>query len=820
MVIPASQVPQNRVSTPDEAAIKPAEKQDPSTPSLCLMIDNYDSFTFNLYQYLCELGAEMLVKRNDEITMSEIEHLYTSNRLRSIVISPGPGHPRTDSGICRDVITWAAGKVPVLGVCMGLECIVDVLGGEIAYAGEILHGKTSLVTHDSRGCFTDIPQLIPSTRYHSLAAKVKTLPEALVVTATTQESGVVMGVRHKRFTVEAVQYHPESVMSEGGRELLKNFLRLEGGEWGGKNGWCGVVPQTEGDEDVVSHPGLAAPVPATAVPALPTILNRIHQQRIEDIESSSALSSSTPAILSTALRLHAAPSITPLLARISQTPAYPAVMAEIKRASPSKGDISLHTSAPEQAIKYALAGASVISVLTEPKWFKGALSDLLSVRMALDSLPNRPALLRKDFIISTYQIDEARLHGADTVLLIVAMLSTPQLQLLYNYSVSLGMEPLVEVNNAEELAVALDLGSKVIGVNNRNLHDFNVDMATTSRLADVLKERGREDVVLCALSGITGRKDVERYVAQGVKAVLVGESLMRAEDPKAFMHEMLGLPSSATTTERPPPLVKICGVQHFEDAQVAVDAGVDLVGIIFANSKRQIKLPVARKIAKYIATKRVGSANDSEDNTTLDDLLAASTSAADPLAPRPWFTTHTSAIATKIRAGGPLLVGVFQNQPLAFIQSCVAHVPLDIVQLHGDEPVEWAKQLSVPVIKAFRVSTTDGQIAGGGAVDRAGANELVLLDAAGKSGAAGGGEGVSFDWSVATSIVQRGEVGSGGAFKLPIILAGGLHPGNVAGAVKAVGPWCVDVSSGVEREGGGGKDAEKIKQFIRNAKGN
>lgn len=703
---------------------------------------------------------------------------------------------------------------------MGLECIVDVLGGEIAYAGEILHGKTSLVTHDSKGCFTDIPQLIPSTRYHSLAAKVKTLPEALVVTATTQESGVVMGVRHKRYTVEAVQYHPESVMSEGGRELLKNFLRLEGGQWGGKNDWCGVMPQSEGKDQVPSQPVSAVPVPASAAPSLPTILNRIHQQRIKDIESSSALPSSTPAILSSALRLHAAPSITPLLARISQTPAHPAVMAEIKRASPSKGDISLHTSAPEQAIKYALAGASVISVLTEPHWFKGALSDLLSVRMALDSLPNRPALLRKDFIISAYQIDEARLHGADTVLLIVAMLSTPQLQLLYNYSVSLGMEPLVEVNNAEELAVALDLGSKVIGVNNRNLHDFNVDMGTTSRLADVLKEKGREDVVLCALSGITGREDVERYVAQGVKAVLVGESLMRAEDPKAFMHEMLGLPASSTITEQPTrPLVKICGVQNYEDAQVAVDAGADLVGIIFANSKRQIKLPVARKIAKYIASKRSGSANDSEDDTSLDDLLTASASAADPLAPRPWFTTHTSAIATKVRAGGPLLVGVFQNQPLAFIQSCVAHVPLDIVQLHGDEPVEWAKQLSVPVIKAFRVSTTDGQIIGGGAVDRAGANELVLLDAAGKSGAAGGGEGVAFDWSVATSVVQRGEVGSSGAFRLPIILAGGLHPGNVAGAVQAVRPWCVDVSSGVEREGGGGKDAEKINQFIRNAKG-
>jgi anthranilate synthase/indole-3-glycerol phosphate synthase/phosphoribosylanthranilate isomerase len=694
---------------------------------------------------------------------------------------------------------------------MGLECIVDVLGGEIAYAGEILHGKTSLVTHDGRGCFADIPQLIPSTRYHSLAARLKTLPDALVVTATTQESGVIMGVRHKEFTIEAVQYHPESVMSEGGRELLKNFLKLEGGKWGGKNEWCGVIPH---DAPNGTHP--IAPLPAPS--ALPTILDRIHQQRITDIETSSALPSSTPAILSTALRLHAAPPITPLLARIRQTlPAHPAVMAEIKRASPSKGDISIHTSAPDQALKYALAGASVISVLTEPKWFKGALSDLLSVRMALDALPNRPALLRKDFIISTYQIDEARLHGADTVLLIVAMLTPAQLQLLYTYSVSLGMEPLVEVNNADELAAALDLGSKVIGVNNRNLHDFNVDMGTTSRLADVLRERGREDVVLCALSGITGRADVERYVEQGVKAVLVGESLMRAEDPKAFMHEMLGL-SSATVTppqQQQAPLVKICGVQRFEDAKVAVEAGADFIGLIFAKSKRQIELPVARQIASFIASRRAAE-NTGEE--TLDDLLRTATESSDPLAPKPWFTTHAAHLSARSK---PLLVGVFQNQPLAFIQSCISRVPLDAVQLHGDEPVEWARQLAVPVIKAFRVSPSTGEIQGaaGAAVDRAGCNHLVLLDAAGKSGSAGGGEGISFDWSVARSIVNFGEIGTApGTFRLPVILAGGLHPANVAEAVRAVRPWCVDVSSGVEREDGQGKDAGKVEEFIRNAK--
>jgi len=222
-----------------------------------------------------------------------------------------------------------------------------------------------------------------------------------------------------------------------------------------------------------------------------------------------------------------------------------ALLAEVKRASPSKGDIvdASSPSAPAIALSYALAGASVISVLTEPKWFKGSLDDMRAVRAAVDALPNRPAVLRKDFILDPYQIDEARVYGADTVLLIVAMLSDSKLAELYDHSISRGMEPLVEVNNAEELERALKVGAKVIGVNNRNLHDFNVDMATTSRIADVIKEKYPErasEVILIALSGITGRQDVERYAAQGVSAVLVGESLMRAHDKGAFVRELLG----------------------------------------------------------------------------------------------------------------------------------------------------------------------------------------------------------------------------------------------------------------------------------------
>jgi anthranilate synthase / indole-3-glycerol phosphate synthase / phosphoribosylanthranilate isomerase len=192
---------------------------------------------------------------------------------------------------------------------------------------------------------------------------------------------------------------------------------------------------------------------------------------------------------------------------------YPlALMAEIKRASPSKGVISLSTCAPQQARKYAKAGASVISVLTEPDWFKGSLEDMRLVRQSLDSMPDRPAVLRKEFIFDEYQILEARLAGADTVLLIVKMLDTATLTRLYKHSQSLGMEPLVEVNTAEEMKIAIQLGSKVIGVNNRDLTNFQVDLNTTSRLMDGVPS----DTIVAALSGISGPDDVTAYKIDGV----------------------------------------------------------------------------------------------------------------------------------------------------------------------------------------------------------------------------------------------------------------------------------------------------------------
>jgi anthranilate synthase/aminodeoxychorismate synthase-like glutamine amidotransferase len=188
-----------------------------------LLIDNYDSFTYNLYQFLAELGADVTVYRNDQVTVEECLALEPDH----VVISPGPCTP-AEAGISCDVVRAFAGKVPVLGVCLGHQCIYDVYGGTVAGAGEIKHGKTSTISHDGRGVFKDIPDQFTAIRYHSLAGTPETQPPALEVTAKS-ESGVIMGIRHRDLTVEGVQFHPESIATEHGHELLKNFLEMKGG---------------------------------------------------------------------------------------------------------------------------------------------------------------------------------------------------------------------------------------------------------------------------------------------------------------------------------------------------------------------------------------------------------------------------------------------------------------------------------------------------------------------------------------------------------------------------------------------------------------
>lgn len=216
-----------------------------------------------------------------------------------------------------------------------------------------------------------------------------------------------------------------------------------------------------------------------------------------------------------------------------------AVMAEIKRASPSRGDIAPDIDAAEQARRYAAGGAAVISVLTEPHWFKGSLADLQQARAAVEPFgTERPGLLRKDFIIDPYQVAEARAAGADAVLLIVACLDDATLRELLAETRAYGMEALVEVNSEAEMERAAAAGARFVGINNRNLHNFRVDLATTERLA----ARRPTGALLAALSGIERREDVERFALAGAEAVLVGEALMRAADPGALIREFAAVP--------------------------------------------------------------------------------------------------------------------------------------------------------------------------------------------------------------------------------------------------------------------------------------
>jgi anthranilate synthase/aminodeoxychorismate synthase-like glutamine amidotransferase len=183
-----------------------------------LVIDNYDSFVYNLVQYLGELGAEPLVHRHDALTLDQVEAL----NIDAVLISPGPGRPE-DAGISTSVIQWAAGRVPLLGVCLGHQAIGAAWGGQVVRAPEIMHGKTSFIEHQEKGVFAGLPSPLEATRYHSLIVDRDTLPDELEITATSSD-GLIMGLRHKEHAIEGVQFHPESILTESGHQLLANFL--------------------------------------------------------------------------------------------------------------------------------------------------------------------------------------------------------------------------------------------------------------------------------------------------------------------------------------------------------------------------------------------------------------------------------------------------------------------------------------------------------------------------------------------------------------------------------------------------------------------
>jgi anthranilate synthase/aminodeoxychorismate synthase-like glutamine amidotransferase len=187
---------------------------------MVFVLDNYDSFTYNLVQYMGELGAEMVIRRNDELSVDEVETLEPER----IVLSPGPCTPQ-EAGISIDLVRRFAGKVPVLGVCLGHQAIGAAFGGDVVRAGKLMHGKTSEVEHDGKTVFTGIASPMTCTRYHSLIVSEKNLPEELEVSARTAD-GTIMGLRHRKYAVEGVQFHPESVLTGDGKRLIQNFLEL------------------------------------------------------------------------------------------------------------------------------------------------------------------------------------------------------------------------------------------------------------------------------------------------------------------------------------------------------------------------------------------------------------------------------------------------------------------------------------------------------------------------------------------------------------------------------------------------------------------
>jgi indole-3-glycerol phosphate synthase/phosphoribosylanthranilate isomerase len=500
-----------------------------------------------------------------------------------------------------------------------------------------------------------------------------------------------------------------------------------------------------------------------------------------------------------------------------------ALAAEFKRASPSKGAIALDVVAGEQAQVYAAAGANIISILTESRWFQGSLADMQEARLATnDNSPlQRPAILRKDFITSPVMIAEAAAHGADTILLIVAVTPQHLLEQLIDYSRSLGMEPLVEVHANVELDVALQAGAKVIGVNNRNLHTFEMDLSTSERVAEQLTERGltfahettaSADYSLCALSGMSTAADVHRYRQAGLGMCLIGESLMRAADagaairslclhPDDYEQQAASLAAGGAYTGGCQ-LVKVCGLTRPEDALVACRAGANLIGVIFApKSKRCVTVEQAKAVVETVRT-------FGERRQRID---VAATNMASPLA-----SLATSAQSLAQAARRPLVVGVFQNQEPEFVRQMVEECGLDLVQLHGSEGFAAANReaCGVPAIRVVDIVVDPATgLAAENAVERiieslTSDPVAVLLDTAIKGHAEGGGTSTTFDWSIAERLQAQG---------LPVLIAGGLTAETIGDCAGNTRPLGVDVSSGVEVSPGI-KNPDQVTAFVQNAK--
>jgi indole-3-glycerol phosphate synthase/phosphoribosylanthranilate isomerase len=467
------------------------------------------------------------------------------------------------------------------------------------------------------------------------------------------------------------------------------------------------------------------------------------------------------------------------------------LIAEVKRASPSKGLLAPHLDPVELARTYEMNGAAAISVLTEPHFFLGSPEHLMAIKQAV-SVP----VLRKDFIINEYQVYEARAWGADAILLICAILDDIQLRHLLHRAHALGMTCLVEVHSREEAELAVAAGAAVIGVNSRDLVTFQVHPHLIRELRPLIPA----DRVVVAESGIHHAADARRLARYDIQAMLVGESLVVSQDIPAQMRSLLRGANEDIQ-------VKICGLRTPEHMRTTIAAGADMLGFMFyESSSRYIDPHQARTLLEFVENGSVG--DDNEISHPKPVILACHPERSEGSGGRDAkmlrFAQHdmtdggreNSLSRPSAQSIAPDIVGVFVNKDAAYINEVAQQVGLHSVQLHGDEPPEFCHSITRPVIKALRLQDMAdiGRIRAYREVAW-----RILLDTPAHGW---GGSGIIHDWTIARAAAQEA----------PILLAGGLTPENVAAAIQQVHPWGVDVSSGVETNGY--KDISKIRAFI------
>ena len=430
-------------------------------------------------------------------------------------------------------------------------------------------------------------------------------------------------------------------------------------------------------------------------------------------------------------------------------------ICEVKKASPSKGIIAEHFPYLDIAKEYEVAGAAAISVLTEPDFFKGDKKYLKEIASTV-KIP----VLRKDFIIDEYQIYHAKVWGASAILLICACLDVPTLTKFRELADSLGLSSLVEAHDEQEVQMAIDCGARIIGVNNRNLKDFTVDVQNSVRLRNLVED----DVIFVSESGLETPEDIQVLRDNNIGVALMGETFMRSPNKIEKLAYLYG-PTYYT------PKVKMCGISKVETIPAVVEAKPDYMGLVFASSKRQVTVDQAKTLVEELHKQYANRYNRDAEQYSNQTLI------------------HQEFIKT---------VGVFVNETLDNLVTIVKETNLDVVQLHGDEDEAFIQSLkertNVEVWKAVQIrSAADAEVWIDSSAD------MLLFDAYHKDER--GGTGEVFDWSCLDE------------FERPFMLAGGIDSTNVARAIRTVRPYGIDISSGIETEGV--KDDEKITAFTK-----